>query len=195
MVPLGQSKSTTCITACPGTTRLYHPDLFFVLVDAFFEGMICLLSIESKWAGRLTFNLFSGVKLPHLPSKAGLLVDVQMNLLRVDACHCFRGYLTLSLDLFLFLWWACMCILFLLIKFTITCLWTVNSGTFLISLYKTLALDPRQLKSLLLAVLKTSKKRVIQSQILSCRSDLYVFLVLRRCHFYNFNAVFEPLQS
>ena len=93
------------------TTRLWNPDLFFVLVGDFFEEMICSLSIESKRAQCFVdiqpFNIhFSGVKLPHFTSKAALLADVRMSPSRIDACHCFIVSLKLSLDLYLFLWRA-----------------------------------------------------------------------------------------
>ena len=121
-----------------------------------------------------------------------MLADFRMSLSSVDACHCFRGSLKLSLDLFLFLWRTRMRILFLLIKFTIMCLWTTTSGSLVISLYKTLIFDQSQSKStwypLLLVVLKTRRresyraKYFLTGRIFRCFlcSDNTIFIILMR---------------
>ena len=124
-----------------------------------------------------------------------------MSLLRVDACHCFRVSLKLSLDLFLFLWWACMPILFLLIKFRVTCLQTITPGSFVNSLYKTLALDHSQFKStrypLLLAVLKTRRRESYRAKhflagrvfrCFLCSDDAAFIILMRSLNYFRANA-------
>ena len=92
-------------------------------------------------------------------------------------------------------------ILFLLIKFTVMCLQTVTPGSFVNSLYKTLALDHSQFKStrypLLLAVLKTRRRESYRAKhflagrvfrCFLCSDDAAFIILMRSLNYFRANA-------
>ena len=151
--------------------------------------MICSLSIENKRTQRLIHiqPIFRRETFP-LCIK-GSIVGWCSNEHLTRWCMPLLQTLLKALlrDLFLFLCRARMRMLFLLIKFTITCLRTITSGSFVIFLYKTLALDHSQSKStpypLLLAVLKTQRRE-------SYRAKYYLAGRIFRCFLCSDGAAF-----